>query len=104
MIQVKEIIGRREKLYDFLKDNSVLILYAGVAKKKSGDETYEFCVNRNFYYLTGIKQEGSILFVAKQDGIIKEYLFVVNMMNLKKSGLEKDLLVMKLEHLVASIM
>lgn len=91
MIQVKEIIGRREKLYDFLKDNSVLILYAGVAKKKSGDETYEFCVNRNFYYLTGIKQEGSILFVAKQDGIIKEYLFVSEYDELKEKRTGKRL-------------
>ena len=75
MIEVKEIASRREKLYESLEDNSILILYAGVSKKRSADETYPFVVNRNFYYLTNIKQEGSILLVAKQDGIIKEYLF-----------------------------
>lgn len=91
MIQVKEIIERREKLYDCLKDNSVLILYAGVAKKKSADETYDFCVNKNFYYLTGVKQEGSILFVAKQDGIIKEYLFVSEYDELKEKWTGKRL-------------
>lgn len=76
MIEVKEIASRREKLYESLEDNSILILYAGVSKKRSADETYPFVVNRNFYYLTNIKQEGSILLVAKQDGIIKEYLFI----------------------------
>lgn len=91
MIQVTEIAQRRERLYDCLKDNSVLILYAGVAKKKSADETYDFCVNRNFYYLTGIKQEGSILFAAKQDGIIKEYLFVSEYDELKEKWTGKRL-------------
>lgn len=93
MIQVQEIIERREKLYEFMKDNSALILYAGVAKKKSADETYDFCVNRNFYYLTGIKQEGSILFVAKQDGIIKEYLFISEYDELKEKWTGKRITV-----------
>lgn len=93
MIQVQEIIERREKLYEFMKDNSALILYAGVAKKKSADETYDFCVNRNFYYLTGIKQEGSIFFVAKQDGIIKEYLFISEYDELKEKWTGKRITV-----------
>lgn len=91
MISVKEIVQRREKLYQFLDDNSVMILYAGVAKKKSADEDYEFCVNRNFFYLTNIRQEGSILFVAKQDGIIKEYLFVSEYDELKEKWTGKRL-------------
>lgn len=91
MIEVKEIASRREKLYEFLDDNSVLILYAGVSKKRSADENYEFVVNRNFYYLTGIEQEGSILFVAKQDGIIKEYLFVSEYDELKEKRTGKRL-------------
>lgn len=91
MIEVKEIASRREKLYEFLDDNSVLILYAGVSKKRSADENYEFVVNRNFYYLTGIEQEGSILFVAKQDGIIKEYLFVSEYDELKEKWTGKRL-------------
>ena len=57
MIKVSEFIERREKLYSKLKDSSVLVLYSGVAKKRSADEDFEFIVNRNFYYLTNIKQE-----------------------------------------------
>jgi len=76
MISVKEFRDRRNKLYSLLEDNSVLILYAGVAKKLSADEDYEFLANRNFYYLTNIEQEGSILLAIKSDQIITEFLFV----------------------------
>lgn len=76
MISVKEFKDRRNKLYSLLEDNSVLILYAGVAKKLSADEDYEFLANRNFYYLTNIEQEGSILLAIKSDQIITEFLFV----------------------------
>ena len=40
-------------------------------------ENYDFVVNRNFYYLTGINQESSILLAYKQDGIINECLFIL---------------------------
>ena len=76
MIEVQEFITRRNKLYDKLKDNSVLILFAGVSVKRSADETYPFTINKNFYYLTGIEQEGSILVVSKQDKAINESLFI----------------------------
>lgn len=33
MINVKEFKDRRTKLYSLLDDNSILILYAGIAKK-----------------------------------------------------------------------
>lgn len=76
MIKKEEFIERREKLYSKLDDHSVLILFSGVSKKRSADESYNFSVNRNFYYLTNIKQENSILLVKKVDGVIKEYLFI----------------------------
>ena len=77
MITKEEYAQRREKIYQSIDDNSVLILFAGVAPKKSADENYEFTVNRNFYYLTGITQESSILLAYKQNGIINEYLFIL---------------------------
>ena len=77
MITKEEYAQRREKIYQSIDDNSVLILFAGVAPKKSADENYEFTVNRNFYYLTGITQESYILLAYKQNGIINEYLFIL---------------------------
>ncbi len=84
MIKVSEFKERREKLYNKLNDESVLILYSGVAKKRSADEDFPFVVNRNFYYLTNIKQENSILVVTKLGGIIKEYLFINEYSELKE--------------------
>lgn len=76
MIDASEYTLRRNKLFNLLDDNSVTILFAGSGKKKSGDENYEFVVNKNFYYLTGIKQENSVLMLVKLDGEKQVYLFV----------------------------
>ncbi len=76
MIKAQEYEQRREKLFEKLDDGSITILFAGVGKKRSGDQDYDFCVNRNFYYLTGIEQENSILMLVKADGETSTYLFI----------------------------
>ena len=76
MIEAAEYLRRRNNLFDLLDDNSVTILFAGVGKMKSGDEKYQFVPNKNFYYLTGIKQENSILMLVKNDGEKMAYLFI----------------------------
>ena len=76
MIDKEEYTLRRNKLFNQLDDNSVTILFSGVGKKKSGDENYEFVPNKNFYYLTGIEQDNSILLLIKNDGEKLTYLFV----------------------------
>lgn len=76
MINANEYSSRRNKILDKLENNSLLILFAGQARKKSGDESFPFDINRNFYYLTGIEQENSVLLLVKCDGEIGEYLFI----------------------------
>ena len=76
MIDKSEYGIRRSKLFNMLDDNSVTILFSGVGRKKSGDENYEFVPNKNFYYLTGIDQENSVLMLIKNDGEKLAYLFV----------------------------
>lgn len=66
----------RHKVLNKIKDNSLLILFAGKAPKKTADENYQFTPNRNFYYLTGIEEEEHILVLSKINGEIKEYLFI----------------------------
>ncbi|MDV4150175.1 aminopeptidase P family protein [Clostridium sp. AL.422] len=68
--------SNRTRVLNKIKDNSVLILFAGVAPKKTGDESYLFTPNRNFYYLTGIDEEDHILVLSKINGEVKEYLFI----------------------------
>lgn len=67
---------RRDTLLDRLPDNSVVVLFSGIAHKSSADSEYPFQVNTNFLYLTGIKQENSALVMAKIDQERFTYLFV----------------------------
>lgn len=76
MISAQEFKERREKVLNQLEDHSLAILFAGQGRKKSGDENYPFDVNKNFFYLTGIEQENSILLLVKCEGETSEYLFV----------------------------
>lgn len=76
MIKVEEYINRRERLLESLETGSLTILFAGASRKRSADECYDFVVNRNFYYLTGIEQENSILMLVKTDGEVSSYLFI----------------------------
>lgn len=76
MIEQSEYELRREKILEKMDDGSLLILFAGQGRKKSGDENYPYQVNRNFYYLTGIKQENSALMIVKADGENRVFLFI----------------------------
>jgi len=66
----------RKNLWDKLKDDSITLMFAGEAPHKSGDETYSFTPNRNFYYLTGINREKMVLMFVKRNGKVDETLFI----------------------------
>ncbi|GIM29021.1 Xaa-Pro aminopeptidase [Clostridium polyendosporum] len=73
----KEVfINNRERLMMELEDNSVVILFAGTAPKKSADENYPFTPNRNFYYITGIDEEKHIVMLSKIDNTVEEIIFI----------------------------
>lgn len=66
----------RERLREKIKDDSVVILFAGNAPKKTADEQYRFTPNRNFYYLTGIDEEDHILVLFKKKGELTAKMFI----------------------------
>lgn len=66
----------RQALGQLLTDGSLAILVSGRPPVRTSDEHYRFLANRNFFYLTGIEQEGSILVLLKEYGTIKCTLFV----------------------------
>lgn len=68
--------SNREKLMKTIEDNSIVILFAGNAPKKSADEAYPFTPNRNFYYFTGIEEEEHIAVFTKINGEVKEYAYL----------------------------
>lgn len=69
-------INNRKRYFDKIKDNSVTVLSSGVVYCMSGDEGYDFDVDKNFYYLTGINQDQVNLILVKKNGITSEYLFI----------------------------
>ena len=88
---MEELLSRREKLFDLMKENSVALIFAGVPKVASEDETYPFVVNNCFFYFTEIKQENSVLMLIKGIGARKEYLFVDEYNELKEKWTGKRL-------------
>ena len=61
------VTNNRNKVFKRMLDNSVLILFAGHAPYKRGDEKYEFSPDRNFYYVTGIDRENQIIMFLKTE-------------------------------------
>lgn len=66
----------REKLYQQLDDQSLILLFSGEAAHQSADESYPFYPNRNFYYMTGIAEPKIIFAAEKYNGTIHETLFI----------------------------
>ena len=72
----KEYSIRRDKVFQQIMEQSIFILFSGGLIKSSADATYQFVVNKNFYYLTGIEQENSVLVMLKTPTTVKTYLFI----------------------------
>jgi len=66
----------RSALMNKIDNNSIVILFAGNAPKKTGDEVYQFTPDRNFYYLTGISEENHIVVLSTFNNEISEKLFL----------------------------
>ena len=69
--------NRRDKIFKSIKSDCAIMLFSGKAPMRSEDEAYDFSVNRNFYYLTGIDAEDMVLFMTNINGINHEYLFIL---------------------------
>ena len=67
----------RQALGQRLTDGSLAIIVSGRPPVRTSDEHYRFLANRNFFYLTGIEQEGSILVLLRDYGVIKCTLFIL---------------------------
>ena len=46
---MNELEKRRENLFAMMKENSVAVIFSGVSKIASEDETYPFVVNNSFF-------------------------------------------------------
>lgn len=57
---------RRKNLGNALKPDSVVIIPAANEKIRSGDATYRFCQDSNFFYLTGFNEPDAVLVLVKE--------------------------------------
>lgn len=70
-------VNNRKRFAEQLDEDSVAILYSGMAPVKSNDQDMSpFAVNRNFYYLTGIDTENVWLVINKGAAGTAEMLFI----------------------------
>ncbi len=66
----------RNKVYSVLNDGDFVLMFAGEAPTKRGDEKYLFSPDRNFYYLTGIDSEKCAFLMARENGEKIERLYI----------------------------
>ena len=73
----KFFLGNRYALLSQLEDDKcMVVLSSGYEINRSADENYEFQVNNNFYYLTGIKQPNVYLIMLKDNEKHMEILYI----------------------------
>lgn len=70
-------VNNRKKYFNNIKDNSLTIINSGYVLRQSADEDFDFEVDKNFYYLTGINQEEVIYVMHKKNNTLNEMLFIV---------------------------
>ena len=70
-------LQRIKNLVDKIKNNSIIILHSGSEIIKSEDEYYDFYVNKNFFYLTNIRQNDCFLLIIKvKDNEFYKYISI----------------------------
>jgi Xaa-Pro aminopeptidase len=68
--------NNRSKAEQWLGEGELMVLCAGNSIKSSADETYDYRVNQNFYYFTGLNREAFILVMYKIKSDFKTMLFI----------------------------
>jgi len=76
MITQNEYKLRRDKLLQNMSQKSVSVVFSNSYKTRSNDTQYQYRQNSNFYYLSGFKEDKSILMFIKVDSESKTILFV----------------------------
>jgi len=75
----KLFINNRKRLIKHIKPNSIVIIPGAFQMPRNGDQYYPYRQNSDFFYLTGIEQEKSILLIKKGDSnsAQKQLLFII---------------------------
>lgn len=69
-------VNNRKKFAEKMEDFSTAVFFSGKAPRQSADQEYDFSVDRNFFYLTGIDMENMVLLINKINGKTTELLYI----------------------------
>ena len=69
-------LNRQRLISSLPYEKCMVVLSSGYEINRSADENYEFQVNNNFYYLTGIKQPNVHLIMLKENDRHVEILYI----------------------------
>ena len=69
-------VENRRRVAGNMMDKDIMLFFSGESVRKTADEDYPFFTNRNFLYLTGVRQEQSALLLQKHGDLVSERLFV----------------------------
>ena len=67
---------RRNRIFSILENCSIVILFSGSPIRKSADKFYDFKVNSNFFYITGLERQNIIYMAIKSKNNIEEMIFI----------------------------
>ena len=66
----------RERMYQSLEENTLVISYAGIPIHTNEDGYYDFVVNSQYFYLTGLERENTAFLAYKTAEKTREFLFI----------------------------
>ena len=66
----------RERLYQTLAENTLVIAYAGIPIHTNEDDYYDFAVNSQFFYLTGLERQNTAFLAYRTAEKTREILFI----------------------------
>jgi len=66
----------RNRLYQTLAENTLVIAYAGIPLHTNEDEYHDFVVNSQYFYLTGLERECTAFLAYKTAESVREILFI----------------------------
>ena len=66
----------RERLYQTLEENTLVFACAGIPIHTNEDDYYDFVVNSQYFYLTGLERESTAFLAYKSAETVKEILFI----------------------------
>jgi Xaa-Pro aminopeptidase len=72
---VADLAARRARVMEALGPDSILVLWAAPPRVYSTDVNYEYRQDSNFFYLTGLNEEGAVLVLVPGSRTRREFLF-----------------------------